>query len=150
MRKIAVINGPNLNFLGIREIEIYGRETLESLEQKLTQKGKKLEIGLVFFQSNSEGALIDFLQTCYREKIDGMIINPGALAHYSYALSDAIKSVSIPTIEVHLSNIYQRENFRMHSVTAAACLGIISGLGFLGYELALEALTAHLVAMQKK
>lgn len=138
--KIAVINGPNLNFLGIREPHIYGSETLASLEQSLQQEAKDL----IFFQSNCEGALIDFIQKCYHEGVQGIIINPGALTHYSYALADAIKSVDIPTVEVHISNIYKREAFRSHSVTAASCIGSISGLGFKGYHLALQYLEDYL------
>lgn len=142
--KIAVVNGPNLNFLGIREPHIYGHETLEDLKHKLLQIGQtKTDLELVFFQSNSEGELIDFLQQCYYDHIDGIIINPGALTHYSYALADAIKSISLPTIEVHISNIYQREAFRSHSVTAASCIGCITGLGFEGYRVALDVLVSR-------
>lgn len=143
--KIAVINGPNLNFLGIREPHIYGNETLSALESELKKKWQDL----LFFQSNSEGAIIDFLQKCYYEGVEGIVLNPGALTHYSYALADAIKSVQIPTIEVHISNIYKRESFRSHSVTAASCIGSITGLGFMGYHLGVEALQKH-VAMQKR
>ncbi|MGL4363229.1 MAG: type II 3-dehydroquinate dehydratase [Cellulosilyticaceae bacterium] len=141
--QIAVVNGPNLNFLGIREPEIYGTKTLDDLEKMLklyVHDTKKIEINLTFYQSNSEGKLIDFLQKCYTDKVDGIVINPGALTHYSYALSDAIKSIMIPTIEVHISNISQREEYRQHSVTANACVGSITGLGFMGYQLAIDAL----------
>lgn len=142
--KIAVINGPNLNFLGIREPAVYGYETLKDLEEGLkTYSQKKQDIELIFFQSNSEGELIDFLQSCYN-KIEGIIINPGALTHYSYALSDAIKSVSIPTVEVHISNIHAREEFRRHSVTAMNCIGIVGGFGFDGYYMALDGLLRRL------
>ena len=147
--KIAVINGPNLNFLGIREPHIYGHETLKDLEQRLeteSQKYKGLELS--FFQSNSEGAIIDFMQQCYGEGIEGIIMNPGALTHYSYALADAIKSVSIPVVEVHISNIHARESFRSHSVTAASSIGIIGGFGFDGYSMALEGLIKHLLKVK--
>lgn len=139
--KIAIINGPNLNFLGIREPHIYGNTTLKDLESTLQTVFENEEnLQLSFFQSNGEGELIDFIQHCYGESVDGIVINPGAYTHYSYALADAIKSVSIPTIEVHITNIYQREEFRSHSVTARSCKGVISGLGMDGYELAIKAL----------
>lgn len=138
--KIAIINGPNLNFLGIREPHIYGNASLESLQSELTTYANEKELTLCFFQSNHEGAIIDYLQQCYHEGVDGIIINPGALTHYSYALSDAIKSVAIPTVEVHISNIHARESFRQHSVTAASCIGIIGGFGFDSYKLGIDAL----------
>lgn len=148
--KIAVINGPNLNFLGIREPDIYGHETLADLEKDLKRESeKKQNVELVFFQSNSEGKLIDFLQSCYENKVDGIIINPGALTHYSYAIADAIKSISIPTVEVHISNIHAREEFRRHSVTATSCLGIIGGFGLDGYHMALAGLIKK-IENQKK
>ena len=149
--KITVINGPNLNFLGIREPEIYGSQTLEGLEKQIKEAvGNQEQLELLFFQSNHEGQLIDWIQTCYNEKVDGMIINPGALSHYSYSLNDAIKSVQLPTIEVHLSNIYKREAFRQHSVTAPSCLGVISGLGARGYILAVQALIEHISTINNK
>ncbi len=138
--KLALINGPNLNFLGIREPEIYGNATLKELEDNLIAYAKEKGIELITFSSNTEGVLIDYFQACYHEKVKGIIFNPGAYTHYSYALCDAIKSVSIPTVEVHISNIYQREEFRKKSVTAASCVGVISGFGLDGYYLALDAL----------
>lgn len=138
--KLAVINGPNLNFLGIREPHIYGNQTLEGLQSQLTTYANTKNITLTFFQSNHEGEIIDFMQKCYHDKVDGIILNPGALTHYSYALSDAIKSVSIPTVEVHISNIHARESFRQHSVTASSCIGIVGGFGFDSYMLGLDAL----------
>lgn len=145
--KIAVINGPNLNFLGIREPEVYGKATLNDLEKQLKDYNQeKYQLELIFFQSNIEGEIINFLQKCYQDQIDGIMMNPGAFTHYSYALTDAIKSISIPTVEVHISNIHAREEFRRHSVTAASCLGIISGFGFEGYLLALDALIKHIKA----
>lgn len=148
--KIVVINGPNLNFLGIREPHIYGHETLKDLEEMLINESDKYEgLELSFFQSNSEGALIDFMQQCYYDKVEGIIMNPGALTHYSYALADAIKSVSIPVVEVHISNIHARESFRSHSVTAANSIGIIGGFGFEGYSMALEGIVKYLNKQHK-
>lgn len=143
--KVAVINGPNLNFLGVREPDIYGYTTLSELELDLQKYSKsKYDTELVFFQSNHEGAIIDFIQACYHNKVEGIIINPGALTHYSYALTDAIKSVSIPTIEVHISNIHAREEFRRHSVTSTSCIGIIGGFGLDSYYIALDGLMRRL------
>lgn len=138
--KIAVINGPNLNLLGSREPEIYGRQTLEDL---YTELGNSFpDVALSFFQSNHEGELIDFIQDCHLEHFDGIVINPGAYAHTSVALADALQSIPVPAIEVHISNIYRRESFRHHSYTAAACRGTISGLGFRGYHLAIQYLVS--------
>ena len=143
--KIAIINGPNLNFLGIREPQIYGSKTLKDLENMLQNASEQYEsVELKFFQSNSEGALIDFMQECYYNKVDGIIMNPGALTHYSYALADAIKSIAIPVVEVHISNIHARESFRSHSVTAANSIGIVGGFGFEGYVMALQGLISYL------
>ncbi len=142
--KIAVINGPNLNFLGIREPQIYGNSSLHDLEEKIRNYSCEKQIEVQFFQSNSEGALIDYLQSCYYNQVDGIIINPGAYTHYSYALCDAIKSVNIPTIEVHISHIQNREEFRKHSVTAPSCIGVIEGFGMEGYTLALDAILRYL------
>jgi 3-dehydroquinate dehydratase-2 len=139
--KIAIINGPNLNFLGIREPEIYGHETLKQLMDGLNEK--YTDLNLVYFQSNHEGELIDFIQGCFVDGFDGLVINPGGLAHTSIVLSDALKSVNIPTVEVHVSNIYKRESFRHHSYTAASCIGVISGLGFRGYDLAIQYLLEY-------
>lgn len=140
MKKIVVLNGPNINFLGIREKGIYGAASYETLKELIKEEGEKLNFSIEIFQSNEEGKLIDAIQDCYYQKIDGIIINPGAYTHYSYAIRDAIASVSIPAIEVHISNIYKREEFRHHSVTAPSCVGQISGLGLDGYRLALNGL----------
>lgn len=138
--KLLVMNGPNLNFLGIREKGIYGEENYESLCKRIQEKARELKIEVDIFQSNSEGGLIDRIQEAYSDGTQGIIINPGAYTHYSYALRDALASVQMPKIEVHISNIHQREEFRHTSVTAPVCNGQIVGMGLLGYELALEAM----------
>jgi 3-dehydroquinate dehydratase II len=137
--RVLVLHGSNLNLLGMREPEIYGSQTLTKLDDGITEAAKSLGVEVRCEQHNSEGAIIDALHAA-REEYDGVVINPGAYAHYSYAIRDAIASISIPTIEVHLSNIAARESFRHTSVTAAACRGVISGLGPTGYALALRAL----------
>ncbi|MBO5239551.1 MAG: type II 3-dehydroquinate dehydratase [Lachnospiraceae bacterium] len=138
--KLLVMNGPNINFLGIREKGIYGEENYESLCKRIQEKARELKIEVDIFQSNSEGGLIDRIQEAYSDGTQGIIINPGAYTHYSYALRDALASVQMPKIEVHISNIHQREEFRHTSVTAPVCNGQIVGMGLLGYELALEAM----------
>lgn len=135
--KIMVLNGPNINFLGIREKEVYGSQNYEEMCQYIKRNIKK-EIELEIYQSNIEGELINLIQKAYFDKFDGIVINPGAYTHTSIALYDAIKSVSIPTIEVHISNVHKREDFRHKSFTAAACIGQICGLGSDGYILAIE------------
>ena len=140
---ILVINGPNLNFLGIREPGIYGNDSLEALEKLLKDKASELGAKVDFFQSNHEGEIIDRLQKAYADKTDGIIINPGGLTHTSVSLHDAICSIApIPVIEVHISNVSARESFRHVSVTAPACKGQIAGLGLRGYVYALEELRA--------
>ena len=138
--QVYLINGPNLNYLGKREPEIYGRTTLIDLEEDLTNQSIKLGAKLVCFQSNHEGAIIDALYEADANKAVGIILNPGAFTHYSYAIRDAIASISIPVIEVHISNVHAREPFRHQSVTAPVTKGQIVGLGLKGYELALRAL----------
>lgn len=138
--KILVLNGPNLNFLGIREKEIYGNQDYDYLLQLLEEKAKTCQIELEVYQNNSEGALIDRIQQAYQEKVDGIVINPGAYTHYSYAIRDALASLVCPIIEVHISNIHKREEFRHTSVTAPVCTGQIVGLGIPGYLLAIDAL----------
>lgn len=137
MPRILVVNGPNLNLLGKREPEVYGTETLDELNGKLADMAKELEVEVSFFQSNSESEIIDYL---HKEGFDadGLIINPGALTHYSYALRDAIAAVEIETVEVHMSNIYAREEFRRKSVMAPVCTGHLVGFGFYGYAMALS------------
>lgn len=135
---ILCLNGPNLNRLGKREPAIYGSETLEDVNHSLITFGQTLNVQIECKQSNHEGVLIDWLHLAEEDKIDGIIFNPGAYTHTSYAIRDAILSISIPVIEVHISNIHSRESFRHKSVIAAACVGQISGLGTFGYTLALE------------
>ncbi|MBL7190454.1 type II 3-dehydroquinate dehydratase [bacterium] len=137
--KIAVLNGPNLNLLGKREPEIYGDVGLESINDGLISAFS--DVDFEFFQSNSEGALIDKMQSL---AVDGAVLNPGALTHYSIALRDCIASVNYPVIEVHISNTAAREDFRRNSITAPVCKGLISGLGIYGYNLAVLALKNHL------
>lgn len=139
-KRIKVINGPNINFLGVREKNIYGEKNYKALCQFIKDEADKLNIEVDLLQSNLEGEIINYIQEAYTEGIDGIIINPGAYTHYSIAILDALKSIDLPVVEVHLSNIYSREEFRHKSVTAPACLGQISGFGFYGYKLALEAM----------
>ena len=139
--RILLINGPNLNTLGTREPDVYGNVTLPEIEARVRDKANALNVEVRAFQSNSEGALIDFIQAEAPEAA-GIIINPGALTHYSFALRDALAASHLPAIEVHISNIYGREHFRRRSVTAACCLGIVAGLGWRGYVAALESLAA--------
>lgn len=136
--KLLLLNGPNINFLGIREKGIYGAQSYEDLEKMVSDKAKALGHQLEVFQSNHEGELIDKIQQAYFEQVQGIIINPGAFTHYSYAIRDALASVSLPVIEVHISNVHKREEFRHHSVTAPVCTGQIVGLGFQGYLLAMD------------
>ena len=131
--KLLVINGPNLNFLGIREPNVYGKETYEDLCNLINNYCQEQNIEVEIFQSNHEGALVDKIQEAYFQKIDGIVINPGAYTHTSIALLDAVKSVSIPTVEIHISNLNQREDFRQVSYVGMACVKRISGLGLNGY-----------------
>ncbi|MCC2686098.1 MAG: 3-dehydroquinate dehydratase [Paenibacillaceae bacterium] len=142
MKKIVVINGPNLNMLGIREPGVYGDVSLAAIGQQLESLAPQLGFEVEMFQSNHEGAIIDRIHQAYSDA-DGLLINPGALTHYSYSLRDAISSVNLPTVEVHLSNIHKREEFRHTSVTAPVAIGQIAGFGAYGYELGLLALHKH-------
>ncbi|WPJ98023.1 type II 3-dehydroquinate dehydratase [Coraliomargarita algicola] len=138
MKRIVIINGPNLDRLGIREPDIYGDQTLTDLENLLTEEAEALGVQVQFYQSNHEGFIIDEIGEYADSEIFGLIINPGALTHTSLALHDALAGCDLPTIEVHISNIYRREEIRRHSLTAPACIGVISGLGFDGYIAALR------------
>ncbi len=136
---ILVLHGPNLNLLGTREPEVYGSTTLDDINTRLEETATANRATLRIFQSNHEGALIDAIHEA-RGWADGLIINPGGYTHTSVALRDAISAVEIPAIEVHLSNVFARESFRHHSYISPVCLGVISGLGWMGYRLALERL----------
>ncbi len=138
MKRLLIVNGPNLNLLGTREPSVYGTSTLAEIEAMLRARAAELGCEVVFFQSNSEGELLDFIQ---REAptATGIVLNPGALTHYSYALYDCLRAVRTPAVEVHLSNLHARqESFRSKDVTAAAAVGVIQGLGARGYVLAME------------
>ena len=141
--KIMVINGPNLNMLGIREKNIYGTFTYEDLCKYIEtyQNYKEKDIDFTFLQTNHEGEIVDFIHKAYTEKYDGIVLNAGGYTHTSVAIHDAIKAVSIPTVEVHISNIHAREEFRKVCMTSPACVGQITGLGKLGYVLAVVYLT---------
>ncbi|MDD6023221.1 MAG: type II 3-dehydroquinate dehydratase [Oscillospiraceae bacterium] len=141
--KFLVINGPNLNLLGIREPGIYGGGTYDALVSRIESAARGMGVEVECFQSNHEGEIIDRIHAAMGV-FDGIIINPGAYTHYSYAILDALKAVNLPTVEVHISNIHKREEFRHTSVTAAACDGQICGLGFYGYTAALVYLVGKL------
>jgi len=138
--KILIINGANLNMLGKREPEIYGSQTLEDINNEIRERAKSLGIETEFFQSNTEGEIINFIQNAKDKDTNGIILNAGAFTHYSYAIRDAVAIISgdIPVVEVHLSNIYKREEFRHKSVLAEVCIGQVSGFGKYSYMMALE------------
>ena len=141
--KILIVNGPNLNLLGIREPDIYGRETLADIEQRCVQKAKALGLEITMRQSNHEGELIDWIHEAVT-KWSAIIINPAAYTHTSVAIMDALKLVNCPIVEVHISNIFQREIFRHHSYVSPVATGVICGFGSAGYEVALEAISGLL------
>lgn len=138
MKKVLILNGPNLNLLGTREKAVYGMETLEDIAKRTNAEAAKLNIEVEFIQTNHEGEIIDKIHAA-RGTVDVIVINPGAYTHYSIAIRDAIKAVEIPTIEIHLSNIHAREEFRSHSVIAPVCVGQICGFGSNSYILGLNA-----------
>lgn len=142
MKRIALLHGPNLNRLGRREPEIYGTATLKDLEKLVRTEARQLGLQVTCFQSNHEGALIDRIQALADRGTEGFIVNFGAYSHTSIALLDALKSVGLPAVEVHISDIKKRESFRRHSITAGACVAMISGQGFPGYVAALRRLAA--------
>ena len=139
MKKIIIINGPNLNLLGDREINVYGNESLDDIKRKSIKKCNDLDINCFFCQSNNEGEIINYIQSVNSE-YDGLIINPAAFTHTSVAILDALRTIDKPKIEIHLSNIYKREEYRKKSITSEGVDGIISGFGFLSYILAIEAI----------
>ena len=143
--KVLVVNGPNLNLLGSRQTEIYGKKSLADIIRSLRKAFPKVDFH--FFQTNSEGEIIDQIHTAVDGDYAGIIINPGAYSHYSYAIRDALSAVNVPVIEVHLSNIHKREEFRQKSVISPACTGVVSGFGETSYVLAVQAL---MEAVQKK
>ena len=138
--KIAVIQGPNINMLGMREQSIYGMMTMEQIHENMKQFATQNNLELEFFQSNLEGEIVDKIQECLGT-VEGIIINPAAYSHTSIAITDALLAVSLPTVEVHISNIYKREEFRKTSMTAGASTGVITGFGPFGYHMGLIALT---------
>ena len=140
MKRFLVLNGPNINLTGLREREIYGGHSYDDLLRGLREEAETLGCELRCVQSNHEGALIDAIQAAWQDGLDGIIFNPGGYTHTSVALRDAVASVPIPTVEVHMSNIHAREDFRHTSLTAAVCRGQIVGFGFEGYRMALRAL----------
>ena len=143
--KFLVVNGPNINMTGIREQGVYGARNYTEIMAMIAAEAKQRGIEVEFFQSNIEGEMINAIQRCYFEHMDGLIINPGAYTHTSYALHDAIKSIApIPAVEVHFSNVQARESFRHESKTAPACLGQLCGFGDYGYVMAMDALIQHL------
>ncbi len=141
MTSILVLHGPNLNLLGTREPEVYGRETLSAIDALIADHAQRLGVQVRSRQSNCEGALIDAL---HQAEEQGLVFNPGAFTHYSLALRDAVAAKGLPTVEVHLSNVHARESFRQHSVIAPVCLGQVAGFGSFSYVLGLEALVQHL------
>ena len=147
--KLLIMNGPNLNMLGIREPAHYGKETYSDLCEKIKKHAEKLGVEIELFQSNHEGALVDKIQDAYFQKIDGIVINPGAYTHTSIAILDAVKAVSIPTVEVHISDVNSREDFRKVSYIRAACIATIAGHGTDGYTEAMTLLSERIEGESK-
>ena len=144
MKKLLILNGPNLNMLGIREPEHYGRASYADLVELCKAHAEKLGVAVECRQSNHEGTLVDYIQEAYFEGVDGIVFNPAAYTHTSVALLDALKSAQIPTVEVHISKVEEREDFRQRSFVRAACIATISGHGFAGYTEAMDLLMEHL------
>ena len=141
--KILVLNGPSINMLGIREPEIYGRESYDDLVTMISEHAEKLGVELSFYQSNHEGSLVDAIQNAYFDKIEGIIFNPAAYTHTSVAIADAVKAVGIPTVEVHISDVSSRESFRQISFVREACVKTVSGMGLRGYLAAMDFLVEN-------
>jgi 3-dehydroquinate dehydratase-2 len=144
-KPIYVLNGPNLNMLGLREPAVYGRESLADVEKRVAARAKALGLTIAFRQSNDEGELVTWIQEA-RDKAAGIILNAGAYSHTSIAILDALQAAELPVVEVHLSNIFRREEYRQHSLVSLAAKGVICGLGAKGYELAVEAMAEMLAA----
>ena len=138
MKKVLVIHGVNLNMLGVREPGIYGNKTLEDINKIIVEKGNSCGFEMEVFQSNYEGEIVERIHKAFTDKIDFIIMNPGAFTHYSIAIRDAVSAVKIPVIEVHISNVYTREEFRHNSVTAPVSVGQITGFSYFGYLMALD------------
>ena len=147
--KILVINGPNIHLLGRRKTEVYGTRTLAEIESRLREVASELGVEAEFFQSNSEGALVDRIGESLFDGTDGIVINPAAYTHTSVAVRDALEAVKLPAVEIHISNIHTREEFRHRSLTAPVCVGQIVGLGADGYEWAFRALVRHIGSKPK-
>lgn len=141
--KLLVINGPNMDMLGIREKEKYGNLDLETLSDEVLKYGRTLDVSIEFFQSNIEGEIINSIHKAY-DKYDGIIINPAAYTHYSIAILDALNCISLPCVEVHMTNIFAREEYRKKSVTSAGCIGVIAGFGSESYIIAVKALCSYI------
>ena len=148
--KLLVINGPNLNFLGIREKNIYGTQDYDALLEMIAKKAEECNCDIEVFQSNHEGAIIDRIQDAYFDGTQGIVINPGAYTHYSYAIHDALASITIPKVEIHISDIMNREDFRKVSVTAPACDKQIYGQGLPGYLMAIDLVRTFIAENEKK
>lgn len=148
--KLLILNGPNINFLGIREPDIYGKETYRELCDLISNYAEKLGVEVEFYQSNHEGALVDEIQKAYFDKVDGIVFNPAAYTHTSVAIADAVKAVGIPTVEVHISDVSKREDFRQISYVRAACVATVAGEGFNGYLHAMDILLKNQNAKVKK
>jgi 3-dehydroquinate dehydratase II len=148
-RVVVVVHGPNLNLLGKRKPEIYGRTTLAEIDSELRRRGESQDLDVRSFQSNHEGALVDRIHLA-REEAQGLVINPGGYGHTSVALRDAIEASELPAVEVHLSNIHARETFRHHTLTSAVCIGQVCGFGAQSYYLGLDALVVHMLSADRR